>query len=68
MGLSTCRDCRTCTHRGITRLSQDWLVGLGYLLTVGIAWAVKRAGWRHCPQCKHLLRRHLRREDGSFRD
>lgn len=32
------------------------------------AWLVKRPFFRCCPDCHHLLSRHDRRADGSFRD
>lgn len=63
-----CRDCRTCTQPGAVRLAQDWTAGIGHVMSIGISFAVKRGGFRHCPQCKHLLGRHQTRADGSFRD
>ncbi|WP_245996935.1 hypothetical protein [Streptomyces armeniacus] len=50
------------------RLFQKWLVGLMYLVTVGIAYVIKRGLRSHCPQCNHLLSNHARRRDGSFAD
>lgn len=64
----SCRDCRTCTLPGVVRKAQDWTVGLGHLCTGGISWVAKRGFVRHCGQCKHLLSRHARRADGSFKD
>lgn len=63
-----CRDCRTCTMPGLTRLGQELAVGFMHLMTVWISLLVKRGVLRHCPQCKHLDSRHLRRRDGSFMD
>ncbi|AXK34914.1 hypothetical protein DVA86_21980 [Streptomyces armeniacus] len=63
-----CRDCTTCTKPGLVRLFQKWLVGLMYLVTVGIAYVIKRGLRSHCPQCNHLLSNHARRRDGSFAD
>lgn len=31
-------------------------------------WLIRPIALRTCPQCKHLLGRHQRRADGSFRD
>ncbi|MFI6512378.1 hypothetical protein ACIBCT_32640 [Streptosporangium sp. NPDC050855] len=64
----TCRDCKTCTNAAVVRVGQRWMVGLLYLATVGVGFVVKRGFMRHCPTCRHLLSRHLRRADGSFRD
>lgn len=63
-----CRDCATCTKPGFAKMGQDWTVGLLHLCTVGISLAVKRGVSRHCPQCKHYLSNHQRRQDGSFQD
>lgn len=63
-----CRDCRTCTMPGLSRLGQDIGVGFMHLMTVWISMLVKRGVLRHCPQCKHLDSRHQRRADGSFMD
>lgn len=63
-----CRDCQTCTMPGFARMGQSLAVGFMHLMTCGISWVVKRGGMRHCPQCKHLQSRHLRRADGSFID
>ncbi|MEV6315712.1 hypothetical protein [Streptomyces sp. NPDC051776] len=63
-----CRDCRTCTKAGLTRMGQDWVLASVYLCTVGLLFVVKRGVLRHCPQCKHLLSGHRRRIDGSFQD
>ncbi|GEB48489.1 MULTISPECIES: hypothetical protein [Streptomyces] len=65
---SGCRDCSTCTKSGLGKLVLKAGTGLLYLCTLGIAYVVKRAFRRHCPQCEHLLSRHARRADGSFRD
>ena len=63
-----CRDCATCTKSWLGRVVQGLAVGLLYLCTAGVAFVVKRGVMRHCPQCRHLLSRHARRADGSFRD
>lgn len=65
---SGCRDCGTCTKPGLARMMQTWAVGFMHVCTAGISWVVKRGGMKHCPQCKHLLGRHVRRSDGSFID
>lgn len=65
---SGCRDCTTCTKPGLARMLQNWGAGFLHLCTAGISFAVKRGTMRHCPQCKHLLSNHQRRQDGSFRD
>ncbi|MDJ1131317.1 hypothetical protein [Streptomyces iconiensis] len=65
---SGCRDCSTCTKSGLGTLAQAIVVGVLYLCTLGIAYLAKRAVRRHCPQCGHVLSRHARRADGSFRD
>lgn len=39
-----------------------------YVCTLWIAYMVKVGTKRHCPQCKHLVSSHLKREDGSFID
>ncbi|GAB2468085.1 hypothetical protein GCM10027187_40340 [Streptosporangium sandarakinum] len=62
----SCRDCKTCTKPAVARMGQHMMVGFLYLTVVGFLF--KRGFMRHCPNCKHLLRRHLRRADGSFRD
>ncbi|MFG3256339.1 hypothetical protein [Streptomyces sp. NPDC048172] len=63
-----CRDCATCTKSWLGRVAQKLAVGLLYLVTIGIAFLVKKGVMRHCPQCRHLLSGHARRADGSFRD
>jgi hypothetical protein len=47
---------------------QSFTAGFLHLCTCGISFAIKRGTMRHCPQCKHLLSNHQRRQDGSFRD
>lgn len=44
------------------------LAGLLHLCTVGISLLVVRGFMSRCPQCAHLMGRHERRADGSFRD
>jgi hypothetical protein len=63
-----CRDCRTCTQPWLLRITQNLMVGLMYLCTVGVAWLFKRGLMRHCPQCGHLRGRHEFRRDGSYKD
>ncbi|MBE9499503.1 hypothetical protein IHE61_18210 [Streptomyces sp. GKU 257-1] len=65
-----CRDCASCTRSGLGKLLQAAGVGLVYVCTAGIGYGyvLKRALRRHCPLCGHLLARHARRADGSFRD
>ncbi len=63
-----CRDCETCTRSWLGRLFQNAAVGLMHVVTIGISYLIKKGFRRHCPQCKHLLSRHSRRADGSFRD
>lgn len=57
-----CRDCKTCT----LPLAGRWLLKLVYVGT-GF-FLIKRPFFRCCPQCHHLMGRHERRVDGSFRD
>ncbi|MYR29793.1 hypothetical protein GTW68_26950 [Streptomyces sp. SID4945] len=57
-----CRDCKTCTMPGLARMMQ------GFVYLISCVWMVKRLVTRNCPQCHHLLGRHERRRDGSFRD
>ncbi|MEU6084416.1 hypothetical protein [Streptomyces sp. NPDC047108] len=52
----------------MARMLQGWFLGAVYLCTFGLAFLVKRGFLRHCPQCKHVLRSHRRRMDGSFQD
>lgn len=63
-----CRECQTCTKPALLRWIQWWLVATMYVLTIGIAFVMKRGLIRHCPQCKHILSNHDRRADGSFMD
>ncbi|WP_244502605.1 hypothetical protein [Streptomyces oceani] len=49
-------------------MAQKLATGVLYLCTIGVAFLVKRGVMRHCPQCHHLLSKHARRSDGSFRD
>ncbi|WP_250853077.1 hypothetical protein [Streptomyces rhizosphaericus] len=63
-----CRDCETCTRSWLGRLFQNAAVGLMHVVTIGISYLIKKGFRRHCPQCGHLLSRHARRADGSFRD
>jgi hypothetical protein len=63
-----CRDCTTCTKPGLVKLGQDWTLGFVHIMSCGISWVIKRGAMRNCPQCKHLLSNHQRRQDGSFRD
>ncbi|MBB6439929.1 hypothetical protein HNQ79_006441 [Streptomyces candidus] len=49
-------------------MGQSIAVGFLHLCTIGISYAVKHGTMRHCPQCKHLLGGHARRNDGSFQD
>ncbi|ASO18771.1 hypothetical protein FHR81_001034 [Actinoalloteichus hoggarensis] len=66
-----CRDCRFCTEPGIVQGARKLALGLLYLVTLGVAWlllAVLRLFQQRCPQCRHRLRFHARRADGSFRD
>ena len=65
---SGCRDCTTCTKPGLVKLGQDWMLGFLHVMSCGISLAIKRGTMRNCPQCKHLLSNHQRRQDGSFRD
>jgi hypothetical protein len=53
---------------GFSRFGQSLAVGFLHLMTCGISMLVKRGSMRHCPQCRHLQSRHLRRADGSFID
>jgi hypothetical protein len=53
---------------GPVRWTLWWAAAFLYLCTAGIAWVVKKSAAKHCPQCKHLLSNHQRRQDGSFRD
>jgi hypothetical protein len=59
---SGCRDCKTCTKSLLGR----W--GLQSLYLITLAWLIKPVFMRNCPQCKHMMRRHMRRRDGSFQD
>ncbi|MEU0839334.1 hypothetical protein ABZ370_07660 [Streptomyces sp. NPDC005962] len=63
-----CRDCERCTKSWLGRVLENAAVGLMHVCTIGISYLIKRGFRRHCPQCKHLLSRHARRADGSFRD
>lgn len=63
-----CRDCDTCTAPGAAKANRAMMAGLLHLCTAGISWACSRMFMSHCPQCTHLLGRHQRRTDGSFRD
>ncbi|WP_237515119.1 MULTISPECIES: hypothetical protein [unclassified Streptomyces] len=47
---------------GLARMMQ------GFVYLISCVWMVKRLVTRNCPQCHHLLGRHERRRDGSFRD
>jgi hypothetical protein len=57
-----CRDCRTCTKSVIGRFG----LKLGY--AISFTWLIKPLFMRNCPECKHVMRRHMRRADGSFQD
>lgn len=63
-----CRDCRTCTMPAMSRWGLWWLLTFVYLGLLWIPWMIKRGTMRHCPTCRHLLSRHLRRADRSFMD
>nr|WSZ97718.1 hypothetical protein OH820_20475 [Streptomyces sp. NBC_00857] len=39
---------------------------LGY--AISFTWLIKPLFMRNCPECKHVMRRHMRRADGSFQD
>ncbi len=54
-----CRDCRTCTMNGVARTGMVWTMGLLHLSTASLSWLVKRGFWRHCPNCRHMLSRHV---------
>lgn len=56
-----CRDCPACTRSFLARLML-WVV-----LVPPLA-AMARPFMRTCPVCPHVLSRHQRRADGSFRD
>ncbi|MEU0940316.1 hypothetical protein [Embleya sp. NPDC005971] len=60
--MAGCRDCKTCTKSLLGKL----VIKTAYL--VSFAWLVKPVIMRNCPQCHHLMGRHQRRADGSFRD
>lgn len=67
-GVATgCRDGRTCVAPGAAKANRAMLAGLLHLAR-GISFVVSRVFMSHCRQCRHLLDRHRRRADGSFRD
>lgn len=66
--MSGCRDCQTCTAPGAAKANRKMLAGAMHFMTVGISYVTIRAVMSHCPQCSHLMGRHQRRDDGSFRD
>lgn len=59
-----CRDCSRCTETALTGC-----VMMPFRLTwwALIFWNVGMVT-KHCPQCKHPLSLHARRDDGSFKD
>lgn len=66
--MSGCRDCQTCTAPGAAKANRAMLAGFMHLCTAGISYVATRAFMSRCPQCSHLMGRHQRRADGSFRD
>lgn len=62
------RDCQTCTAPGAAKMTRATLAGFLHLCTCLISLLVSRLFMSHCPQCSHLLGRHRRRADDSFRD
>jgi hypothetical protein len=62
--MGTCRDCRICTRREITKLL---LLLPRLLMLLTLRWNVGLFRKR-CPVCGHLLTHHERRADGSFKD
>lgn len=55
-----CRDCTACTAPATTRMARPFVF-------TWWTWMFKMF-MRTCPQCKHMMGRHQRRADGSFRD
>ena len=49
-------------------MNRAMLAATLHLFTAFMSLLVSRLFMSHCPQCSHLLGRHRRRADGSFRD
>jgi hypothetical protein len=55
-------------HRaGAAKMNRAMLAGTLHVCTALMSLLVSRMFMSHCPQCTHLLGRHQRRADGSFR-
>lgn len=62
--MAGCRDCSKCTRPGIIKLLiLPFTLLYGLLLSWNIGLFIRK-----CPQCRHALRYHHRRIDGSFKD
>jgi len=62
--MAKCRDCRICTRPGLVKLI-CFLPRL--VMAISLGWNVGLLR-RRCPICGHLLKHHMRRDDGSFKD
>lgn len=58
--MAGCRDCTACTRSFVVKFCRTFLV-------TWWVWVFKIVR-RTCPQCSHVMAKHQRRADGSFRD
>ena len=62
--MSACRDCKICTRLGVVKLI---MIIPGLIYSILLSWNVGLF-MKKCPDCNHLLSKHLKRKDGSFAD
>jgi len=60
----SCRDCPKCTRLGIVKL---FYIIPNIIYAIAFSWNIGLFQ-KKCPDCKHSLKQHQKRADGSFQD